>query len=272
MNGNKKIMPESFYSLDTEMSFDKIKRAKDSGDFLVVKVISWDSKKECLQVNLGNDITGIIPLSEFTIYPTKRSGQLAPSVYTFISKTVCACVIDSSSDNIVLSRRRNMLKAFNYLSSTQGETISCQITSIVSYGFFTDVGHGLAGLMHVSDITVDRIYSPEILGFKTGQLIDAKIISINDVDYHLSLSHKDIFDDISNIYNEGDIIPGIILTPIDESESGYFIHIHPALGGIMNPPSEEKIPYGTKVIVRIKAFRKDNPQKVKLAFVAFDQS
>lgn len=272
MNGNKKIMPESFYSLDTEMSFDKIKRAKDSDDFLVVKVISWDSKKECLQVNLGNDITGIIPLSEFTIYPTKRSGQLAPSVYTFISKTVCACVIDSSSDNIVLSRRRNMLKAFNYLSSTQDEIISCEISHIVGYGFFADVGHGLAGLMHISEIAVSRTKEPGEFGFKVGQLIDSKIISINNANYHISLSHKDAFNNIADLYSIGDIIPGTILSPVDENKSGYFIHIHPAFGGIMDPPSEEEIPYGTKVVVRIKAFRKDEPRKIKFAFVAFDQS
>lgn len=271
MNGNKKIMPESFYSLDTKMSFDKIKRAKDSGDFLVVKVISLDYKSQCLKVNLGNNITGIIPLYEFTIYPTQRHGMLSPSVYAFISKIVCACVIDITHDNnIILSRKKNMLKALDYLRSNSNETISCKITNIVKYGVFTDVGHGLSGLMHISEIAISRINRPEDLGFIVGELIDLKIISINDANYHISLSHIDVFKDIPNIYNVGDVISGIILTPVDEIESGYFTYIHPAVGGIMDSPSKEKIPYGTKVSVLIKGFYKKDQRKTKLTFVEFD--
>lgn len=272
MNKNEKLMPESCYSLDTEMSFDKINRAKDTDDFLAVKVISWDYKSQCLKVDLGNDITGIIPLSEFTIYPTKRHGMLSPSVYAFISKIVCACVIDITHDNIILSRKKNMLKALDSLRSNPNETIFCKITNIENYGVFTDIGHGLSGLMHITEIATSRINKPEDLGLAVGQLIDSKIISINDTNYHISLSQKDIFNDITNIYNVGDVIYGTILDPVDEIESGYFTYIHPVVGGIMDSPSEEKIPYGTRVSVLIKGFHKKDPRKAKLAFVEFEEN
>lgn len=142
MNENKKIMPENYYPLDTEMSLDKINRAKDSGEFLIAKVISWDSNKNCVNVDLGNNFKGKIPLYDFSIYPvTRPNGNLSPSVYSKIGKNICACVKTISADNtIILSRKENMIRAFNLIEQSENEIVSCMITSIISYGLYVDLG------------------------------------------------------------------------------------------------------------------------------------
>ncbi len=93
MNARKIPKPESHYTLDKNMSLDKINRAKNNGNFLSAKVLNFDSRKNCIIVDLGNNFKGEIPLNDFSIYPvTRANDRLSASVYSLIGKNICACV------------------------------------------------------------------------------------------------------------------------------------------------------------------------------------
>jgi len=64
-----------------------------------------------------------------------------------------------------------------------------KITRIEEYGIFVEVLNGAVGLLHISEISNQRIKNIKDENFKIGQLIDVKVISI-DRDNRIKLSKK----------------------------------------------------------------------------------
>lgn len=271
MNVNKNFMPESFYSLDNEMSLDKITRAKNNGSFLVAKALKWSEASQSVIADLGNDFKGEIPLNEFSIYPAIRlNGYISSTVYSLIGKNICACVQEISDDNtIILSRKANMLKAFNFIEQCQTHIVTCSITSIANYGLFVDVGFGITGLIKTNELTVIPIHSPSDLGFTTKQFLDARITSVDADKHQISLNHKDLFANEAYSLVPGDIVEVITLRPINEIEDGYWVHISHNTPALMDPPDGVKIPYGSRVLAIVKPFKDNHPDKVRLRFLHF---
>lgn len=275
MNENKKFMPESCYSLDDSMSLDKIYRAKRTGDFVIAKAVMWDYKKNCIKVDLGNDYHGEIPLHEFSIYPVLRANNtLSPSVYSFIGKNICACVKEILKDNtIILSRKENMIKSFNHIKELENETVSCSITSTINYGVFVDVGFGITGLVHITNLCISRAKNPADVGFSIGRLIEARIISINFEKYQIELSHKELFDNLAFALNTGDVIEVTCLDPLNKKKDGYYAYLSPNTPALVNPSREchdfISIPYGSKVIAQVRNFNPKHPDRLRLQFLSF---
>lgn len=271
MNANKNVMPESFYSLDDEMSLDKITRAKYSGNFLVAKAVKWNEASQSVIADLGNNFKGEIPLNEFSIYPvTRPDGCVSPSVYSLIGKNICVCVQEIYDDHsILLSRKVCMSEAFDFIEQCNSKVVTCSITSIANYGMFVDVGFGIHGLIRTQDLTLNRIKSPADIGFSPKQFIDAKIISV-DLDKHqISLNHKDLFQNDAYTLTPGDILEVTTLMPLNENEDGYFVYLSINTPALMDPPTGLRIPYGSRVSAIVKPFHKQHPDKVRLQFLQF---
>lgn len=270
MNANKKVMPESFYSLDDEMSLDKITRAKNSGDFLVAKAVKWSEASQSVMADLGNDFKGEIPLNEFSIYPvTRPDGSVSPTVYSLLGKNICVCVQAICDNKIVLSRKANMLNGFNFIKQCETQIVTCSITAIANYGLFVDVGFGINGLIKLVDLTTSRVHTPSDLGFTSKQFIDARVISIDSDKNQISLSHKDLFENDAYSLTPGDIVEVITLDPLNAEENGYFVYLSPNTPALMDPPFGLKIPYGSRVSAVVKSFSKKHPDKVRLRFLSF---
>ena len=74
------------------------------------------------------------------------------------------------------------------------DIISVKVKSIVPYGVFVDAEYGYTGLIHISEITGGFIKNINKY-YKVGNMVDAKIIGIDEEKKHLSLSTKDIMMD-----------------------------------------------------------------------------
>ena len=66
-----------------------------------------------------------------------------------------------------------------------------KVESIQPYGAFIDLGDGLSGLVHVSQISDKRIKTPDVV-LKVGDTVKVKVIAIKDG--KLSLSMKALKD------------------------------------------------------------------------------
>ena len=66
------------------------------------------------------------------------------------------------------------------------------VATIKEYGAFVDIGSGLSGLVHISQISHNRIKHPGVV-LKEGQEVDVKVIDIKDG--KISLSIKALLDD-----------------------------------------------------------------------------
>ena len=113
MNENKKVIPERFYSLDKNMSIEKITQAQITGEPLVGKVVMWNSRSKKLEVDLGNGYTGYIPVEYASLYPALLpDGSLTASIRATIGKTVVVSVFEvlnfRDDLKVILSRKNNM--------------------------------------------------------------------------------------------------------------------------------------------------------------------
>lgn len=69
---------------------------------------------------------------------------------------------------------------------TPGAIVEGTVESLMPYGAFVNIGNGLSGLIHISQISTKRIKHPKE-ALETGQKIKAKILNTNDNKISLSM-------------------------------------------------------------------------------------
>lgn len=70
-----------------------------------------------------------------------------------------------------------------------GDTIKGTVVSMPDFGAFVNVGDGIDGLVHISQICVEHIEKPSDV-LNIGQEVEAKIVDIKDEDKKVSLSRR----------------------------------------------------------------------------------
>jgi ribosomal protein S1 len=271
MKENKKIMPERFCTLDTNMSLEKLIMAQENKIPVVGRVLLWNSQEKNLKVDLGNDIYGFLPIDLASIYPSSLdNGDLTSSIRAIIGKPILT-IIEQVSFNgegtmIKLNRKILMLDAFNFVSNSIGKTVECCVTGIVAFGVFVDVGNGLSGLIHHKDLCIPRLKDFRELGFDVGDKITAKIIDVND-NFQISLNYKDQFENMALTTNRNDLVIATILK--QHNNDGFFGCTNPNTPVLIDIPSDVNCYYGDKILARAKAPKKKHPDKLNLVFHSF---
>ncbi|MCK5194453.1 MAG: S1 RNA-binding domain-containing protein, partial [Desulfobulbaceae bacterium] len=70
-----------------------------------------------------------------------------------------------------------------------GSTVEGKITNITDFGIFVEVEDGIEGLVHVSEISKEKVSSPVGM-FNVGDTIETKVISVSPKDRKIGLSIK----------------------------------------------------------------------------------
>lgn len=133
------------------------------------------------------------------------------------------------------------------------------------FGAFVEIGGGVVGLLHIEDMSVSRMKSPEERFF-IGQKINVMIKSIDRENNKFVLSYKELLGDWDeNIkeYTEKTVVEGIV-KECDKFKNGIFIELKPNLVGLAE--YKEGVQYGQKVNVYIKKIIKER-KKIKLLIV-----
>jgi predicted RNA-binding protein with RPS1 domain len=72
-----------------------------------------------------------------------------------------------------------------------GSKITGTITNVTDFGVFVELEEGIEGLVHVSEVTADKLKTP--MGrFQVGEVVGAKVLNINPKDRRIGLSMKQI--------------------------------------------------------------------------------
>ena len=128
-----------------------------------------------------------------------------------------------------------------------------------------EIGGGIAGLLHIEDISVARIKSPEER-FQIGQKINVMVKWIDRNHKRVVLTYKELlgtWEDNIKEFLEGDIVEGIARQE-EKQKNGIFVELKPNLVGLAD--YKENIQYGQKVQVSIRKIIPEK-KKVKLVFV-----
>lgn len=147
----------------------------------------------------------------------------------------------------------------------EGNIVSGTVKNIKKFGAFVEIDGGGIGLLHIEDISVSRIKSPEER-FSIGQKINVMVKSIDKQNNKIVLTYKELlgnWDENIKDYNEKTVVQGIIKEP-DKFKNGIFVELKPNLVGLAE--YKEGFEYGQKVNVYIKKIVKDR-KKIKLLIV-----
>ena len=136
-----------------------------------------------------NGIRGFIPTSRLSIARLYNEAKEA-----LVGKTVSVIVVEADADRrkLILSareaeeRKAEEERAEKLSEIHTGMVLKGVVESIKPYGCFVDIGNGLSGLVHISQIANKRIKTPgEVV--KQGQEVDVKITEIKDGKISLSM-------------------------------------------------------------------------------------
>ena len=266
MEYNQKFIPEGWNDVNKVFSLEELNIASINGNIMQAKVTRCDSNYN-LYLDLGNNITGVIPREEVEAVNIDETGFPKPNICTSkINKFVQFKVKDTSKkDTVILSRKAVGKDAVKWMKNElkEGMQVKGIVKNIRPYGAFVEIGGGIVGLVHIEDISVARIKTP-FERFKIGQKINIVVKSIDRKTNRVILSYKEMYgtweENIEGL-TEGMTVKGIA-RETEKSKNGIFIELKPNLIGLAE--YKENIEYGQDVEVYIKRII---PEKKKIKLI-----
>ncbi len=117
----------------------------------------------------------------------------------------------------------------------EGEVVEGKVVSITNYGAFVELEKGIEGLVHISEMSWTRHIKHPSQIVSLGQLIDVKILNINEDEQKISLGMKqlepDPWEGISDRYPPGTVMRGTIR---NITHFGVFVEIEPGIDGLVH--------------------------------------
>ena len=184
------------------IAWDKLKELLESGEVVSVKV------SEAVKAGVVAYLEGVrafIPASKLALSFVEEA-----DLESYVGKTIDVQVItaDEESDKLVLSAKEILRKKADEERKTKisnvevGLVTEGTVESLQNYGAFIDLGNGISGLVHISQIANQRIAHPSSV-LKVGQKVKVKVTAIKDG--KLSLSMKALDDVMAKEITEEEI-------------------------------------------------------------------
>ncbi len=142
------------------------------------------------------DLGGVDGMVHVTELSWKRIKSPAEVISIGDEITVFVKSFDPEKKRISLGYKTEENNPWNIFKSRYaiGDIASVKIVSLMPFGAFAEVIDGVDGLIHISQIALQRISRPaEVL--EVGQVVDARIIDIDDERQKISLSIRSILEE-----------------------------------------------------------------------------
>ncbi|MFY9705597.1 MAG: 30S ribosomal protein S1 [Desulfobacterales bacterium] len=142
-----------------------------------------------LFIGIDEGIDGLVHISDISW--TKRIKH--PSEIYKKGDLVQAIVLDIDKDNERFSLGVKQLQSDPWDTVSErysvGKEITGTITNLTDFGIFVELEEGIEGLVHVSEISKEKIKTP-VGKFNVGDVITAKVMNINTEERRIGLSIK----------------------------------------------------------------------------------
>jgi len=144
-----------------------------------------------LFIGIDEGIDGLVHISDISW--TKRIKH--PSEMYKKGDTIHAVVLEIDKKNERFSLGIKQLQPDPWETVVNryeiGKKISGTITNITDFGVFVELEEGIEGLVHLSEISNEKIKSPSEK-FSPGDVLDAKVLNINSSERRIALSIKQL--------------------------------------------------------------------------------
>jgi small subunit ribosomal protein S1 len=155
-----------------------------------------------LFIGIDEGIDGLVHISDISW--TKRIKH--PSELYKKGDIVQAIVLDIEKDNERFSLGIKQLQDDPWQTVVErykvGKEITGTVTNLTDFGIFVELEEGIEGLVHISEISKEKIKSP-MEKFKVGDVITARVMNINTEERRIGLSIKRLeIEDEQNLLSE----------------------------------------------------------------------
>lgn len=186
-------------------------------------------------IELEKGIEGLVHISELSW--TKKVNN--PGDMLSIGDTIEAIVLSVDKENrkIALGVKQTEVNPWLLVEEKYevGSTVKGHVRNITDYGVFVELEPGIDGMVHISDISwVKKVNHPSEF-FQRNQEIEAKVLSIDQVNRKISLGIKQLEEDpwktLVQDYAPGNVAEGTITKIVN---FGIFIDLGNDLEGLVH--------------------------------------
>ena len=200
--------------------WEEIKGELDPGDVISVTVSNIEPYGAF--VDLGNDIEGLLHISEMTWDKKPKH----PSEYVSEGQELEVEVIEIDTENrkLRVSRKSLLPKPFEEFLKNyrEGDVVEGEVTSLTDFGAFVRIGN-VEGLLHNQDLSWEKGQKAKDV-LSVGDKVEVKIIRIDRENEKISLSKKALeespLEKFAKEHKVGDIVKGTVK---DIKDFGVFI-------------------------------------------------
>ena len=258
----------------TDMSWGRVKHPSELfsvGDEIKVKVLKYDREKERIslglkqvspnpweelasKINVGERVKGkVVSIKDYGAFVELSEGieglihvsEMSwrrdvkhPSKVLNVGDEVECQVLEIDAKNKRLSLGLKQLQANPWSALEEkfppGKIIEGEVKSVTDFGIFVDIGEGIDGLVHISDISWNKKLAHPNERFKKGDKLSAMVLSIDKETEKFSLGikqlEKDPWETAKAKYKVGEGIEGKITKVTD---FGAFVELEEGLEGLV---------------------------------------
>jgi len=219
-----------------EEGWQVAQRALDQGELFCLRVAG---------VNRGgllvdwNGLQGFVPASHLKEMPRRQNPhERVEELTQYIgdSITVRLIEVDPQQNRLVFSERATQAQLWPSVilhNLRPGNVCRGIVTNLTSFGAFVDLG-GVEGLIHISEISWDRVHSPgDVL--QPGQQVEVHVLGVNPDEGRIALSLKRMrpnpWMEIGARYQVGQLLDGTVTNVVS---FGAFVRLEEGVEGLIH--------------------------------------
>lgn len=261
--------------VDKGGDWELARRRQQSGDPIELKII--DQNRGGLIAAFG-ELEAFIPNSHIPDLQGEYGSDLFQKIKREkIGSELRVCVIEADEDQnrlILSAKKPRQKRSTKELEQLQvGQTVTGQIVNLVKFGAFVDLGVGSNGLIHISEISWQRINHPSEV-FNVGDEVTVLIQEVDLERERISLSRRALeanpWDTIEERYKVGDLVEGVVTSV---RRFGAFVKLGAGVEGLLHKselpldgelPPQDTLQSGEEVLVRVTKIQ-PNQQRIALS-------
>ena len=241
-------MELSFRSAGHKRAWDRLKELMDGHKTLDAKILS--ANKGGLMIEVER-VQGFLPVSQLAPehYPRVQGGdkqKILEKINQYIHQIFKVKILDldEKQNKLIVSEKKaqadEQKERMNQYKP--GDLVDGSISGVTNFGAFLRFGDGLEGLIHISELSWQRLDHPNQV-VKVGDAVKAKILTIDESKISLSMKQleNDPWQSIADTYHIGQVVKGTVtkLQPF-----GLFVQIAPQIQGLVHVSELDTVQVG----------------------------
>ena len=206
--GLKQLTAHPWESLDPDLKV---------GDKVKGKVVLIADYGAFIEIKPG--VEGLIHVSEMSWSPRLRIAQDFLKVGDEVEAQILS--LDRDARKMSLGLKQLVPNPWENIREKYpvGSQHSAVVRNITNFGVFAELEDGIEGLIHISDLSWDKIKHPSEK-VQAGETIDVVILDFDEANHKLSLGHKQLlpnpWDQLEAKYPAGSVVEGTVASLTDK--------------------------------------------------------